>query len=146
MINSTIPKKPITLYEVIKYSNHDRDLGDTIFDWVVFFDCPIVDDIKDCKDGYDKAMLILALNIEVESTNDNYIIAKVSDFINKYRKPIDKFFNEVHKEEYQPRNMEHIEAESEEFYDFYMTCFESFISGGYSQEDYERFCEIMIRG
>ena len=146
MINTNLPSKNITLYEVIKYSNNDRDIADTIYDWAVYFDCPIGEELSECKDSYDRAMLLLALNIEVESTNDSYIICKVADFISKFRKQIDRFFNIVHKEEYKPKNMEYIEDESEDFYDFYMTCFESFISGGYSDNDYKIFYDCMFRG
>lgn len=144
MININIPNRKLTLYEVIKVSNTDRDIADNIYDWAVYFGCDTDKDMNDCEDYYDRAMLLLALNIEVEETNDSYIICKVADFIEKYRKPIDKFFNKVHREEWQPRNMEKIEFESDEFYDFYMTCFESFISGGYSEDEYELFYKLML--
>jgi hypothetical protein len=146
MINLTAPKRDITLYEVIKLSNKDRDIADTIFDWAVYFDCPIDKDIKDCDDWYDRAMLLIALNVKVESTNEDYIICKFTDFINENRKAIDDFFNKVNKEEWQPRNMEYIEEDSEEFYDFYLTAFESFISGGYGINDYEVFCKCLLKG
>lgn len=143
MINVNIPNKVLWLYEVVKAGGKSRDIADTIFDWAVYFDCP--DKWEDCDDYYDKVMLLFALNIEVESTNDSYIICKVTDFIERYRQQFDEFFNRVHKDEWQPRNMDFIEEESEEFYDFYLSCFESLVSGGYSIDDYKVLYNCLVK-
>lgn len=145
MINQEIPsKKEITLYEAIHHYGNDKDIADTIFDYAVYFTCE--KDFKNCNDDYDKCMLLFALNIKVESINEDYTICKITDFIEEHRKEFDDFFNQVHKEEWQPRNMEKISVNDEEYYDFYIKCFDYLVIGNYGKKDYTKLCKILTKG
>jgi len=146
MISQDIPnKQEITLYEAIHHYGKDQDIADTIFDFAVYFSC--AKSWEKCRDDdYEKCMLLFALNIKVESINQDYTICKITDFIEEHRKEFDDFFNEVHKEQWQPRNMKAISCDDEEYYDFYIMCFESLVAGNYGEKDYTRLYEILTKG
>jgi len=120
----------------------ERDITDEIFDYLNYFDCSI-DKNKDDLDAYDKVMLWLGESIEAIRGDKDVIVCKISQFIDDNRTIFDKFLNQVYKEQYQPRNMERIESESEEFYDYYMVMFSDLINGNFAESDYEKLLKII---
>ena len=133
-------KKTFTLYDVMQVSNHSRDIGDKDFDFICYFEAS-----DDPKDYYDKVMLLFALNLEVVSTNESYIICDIVKFIEDNREKFDAFFNEVYSEEWQPQNMHHIDADSEEYYDYYLDSFDKLCIGSFSKDEYEILYKILTR-
>ena len=132
----------LKLIEAVEIHNGGFDIADDVFDSGVYFDCNIVP-VKD-EDAYEKVMRWIGENVEVvKFQTEGFTICKITDFIIKNRAVFDEFFNQVHIEEYQPRNFKELTDDDEEFYDIYITPFEGLIVGSYSDRDYELLLTII---
>ena len=120
----------MTLYELVK-QNGGLDIGDNIYDWGNYFDFS-----DDSSDDYDRCMVVMAKEIEVVKINPNWFsCCKITDYLEKHKEAFTDFMNTFYDDEYKPQ--EEIEAESEEFYDFYFDLFTSLINGGWSDREYK---------
>lgn len=139
--------KKTTLHEIYLASQKSRDIADNIFDWVNCFEVAELEtsaNKNNIDDDYNNVLLWFADNIETTSNNSDYINCNITEFIEGNRAVFDEFLNEVYKEEYQPQNMEKIESDSEEFYDYYLEgVFGGLINGTFSDEDYSILWRII---
>ena len=120
----------MTLYELVKQDG-GLDIGDNIYDWGNYFD--FSDD--DC-DEYDRCMVEMAKRIEVVNVNKNWFTTcKITQFLQDNEDVVTEFIDSFYDDEYKPQ--EEIEAESEEFYDYYFDLFTSLINGGWSDREYK---------
>ena len=120
----------MTLYELVKQDG-GLDIGDNIYDWGNYFD--FSDD--DC-DEYDRCMVEMAKRIEVVNVNKNlFTTCKITQFLQDNEDVVTEFIDSFYDDEYKPQ--EEIEAESEEFYDYYFDLFTSLINGGWSDREYK---------
>lgn len=120
----------------------ERDITDDIFDYLNYFDCAI--DKKDYQlDDYDKVMRWFAENIETTGGNQDVIYCKITAFIDTHRAIFDTFLNKVYIKKYQPQNMEYIDSDSEEFYDYYLGMFSDLINGNFAEKDYTTLLKII---
>lgn len=120
----------MTLYELVKQDG-GLDIGDNIYDWGNYFD--FSDD--DC-DDYDRCMVEMAKRIEVVNVNPNWFTTcKITQFLLDNEDVITEFIDSFYDDEYKPQ--EEIEAESEEFYDYYFDLFTTLINGGWSDNEYK---------
>lgn len=136
-----------TLHEIYSNSANSRDIADNIFDWVNCFElCELETSANNSNidDDYNNVLLWLADNIKVVETNSVYIICNISEFLEQEKAIFNEFLNIVYKEQYQPQNMEPIESESEEFYDYYLEgLFGDLINGNFSDKDYSILWRII---
>lgn len=129
------------LYDFIK-EHGGIDISDTIYDYLNYFDFTDSDD----NDAYDKVMIWLAKHIEVVryfQPPSEQLECKIAEFIEGKRKIFDKYCAYLYVADYQPQNMDYIEFESEEFYDYYMALFSDLINGNHSDKDYQKLLEII---
>ena len=120
----------MTLYELVKQDG-GLDIGDNIYDWGNYFDF-----YDDESDDYDRCMVEMAKEIEVVKINPNWFsCCKITDYLEKHKEAFTDFMNTFYDDEYKPQ--EEIEAESEEFYDYYFDLFTSLINGGWSDREYK---------
>lgn len=120
----------------------DRDITDDIFDYLNYFYCD-TDNVLANSDDYDKVQRWLGENIEAIRGDKDIIVCKISEFIDSNRDIFDTFLNQVYKEKYQPRNMEYIAKDSEDFYDYYMVMFSDLINGNFATSDYTKLLKII---
>lgn len=119
----------MTLYELVKQYG-GLDIGDNIYDWGNYFD------FSEDGDDYDRCMVVMAKEIEVVKVNPNWFsCCKITEYLEKYKEAFTDFMNTFYDDEYKPQ--EEIEAESEEFYDYYFDLFTSLINGGWSDREYK---------
>lgn len=139
MKNAQQQTKKISLYEAYLQGT-GRDIADDVFDFVNCFEFSELRtsaNDNNLDDDYNNVMLWIADGVEVVDCDNDYIHCRISDFIEKNRGLFDKFLNEVYREEWQPQNMDKIESESEDFYDYYLEgCFGGLINGSFSDNDY----------
>jgi len=132
--------KKYTLADAIKLGGSNRDICDDVFDCLNCFEYN-----EQPKDDFDRVLLWIAEGVEVLWGDKEVICCKLSQFIENHRRIFDAFFNEVYREEYQPKNNPVIEYESEEFYDYYIAAFFDIINGNFADEDYTTLINIINR-
>ena len=126
--------------------NYGFDIADDIWDWGNYFETPR--NFKECKnDYYNLLMWHFANNIEiVKYQQDWYSICKVSEFIYKNIKAFNQFMNEENRDDYRPNEYEEIESVDDGLMvDIYLPTFENLINGNYSDDDYKKLCEYLIK-
>lgn len=133
----------MTLYELVA-NNEGFDIGDNIFDYGNYFDFE-----ADSDDYYDLCLGAMAKEIEAEQVKPHwYTICKITDFLEKRKDLFTEFMNTFYDEKY--HITEEIKSDNEEFYDTYITCFNIFINGGFSDRlykwMYERLSEVQKNG
>jgi len=125
----------------------NRDIADNVFDWVNCFEFSepkTSANDNNIDDNYNNVMLWIADNVQATAGDRNYINCNITEFIEENRAIFDAFLNVVYKDEYQPQNMEKIEPESEEFFDYYLEgAFAGLINGNFSDEDYTTLWRII---
>lgn len=119
-------------YKLSKKLDLNLDLADDTFDWC---NCYEINEIP--KDNYDKCMLKFG-EMRCVDMNSGYIICDICEYIDQHRKAFDKFMNEENKDCFKPMNYDRVEVDEEEFFDLYLTTFESLLNGNYCEEDYEK--------
>ena len=136
-----------TLHTIYRTSQNSRDIADNIFDWVNCFEVSELEtsaNNNNIDDDYNNVLLWFADNIEVTGQNSDYIICNITQFIENNMAVFNKFLNQVYKPEWQPQNIEKIEPESEEFYDYYLEgVFGGLINGTFSDNDYSILWRII---
>ena len=132
----------MTILEFMKFSNEDGfDIADEIFDWCDYF---AINTITTEKDSYDVVMMYFANNIEMVNYRKGwYSSCKISEFIQKHRKAFDEFMRTTNNEHYQPSD--EVSIDDEEFYDLYLMTFQNLIDGNYSDSDYERLYDLLLK-
>lgn len=119
----------MTLYELIK-QNGGLDIGDNIYDWGNYFDFS-----DDENDHYDRCMIIMAKEIEVEKINlEWFSCCKITEYLEKRKDTFTDFMNTFYDEMYKPIN---VENETDEFFDYYIDLFTTLINGGWSDREYK---------
>lgn len=149
-ITTTAPKgkKTITFYEACKFAGMDgADISDRDWDWGIFLGIPEAETIKECEDGYDRFCLLLALNLHCEGiVRDWYTPCDVCAFIEAHRKTFERFFNEENREGYRPMDYNSPKAtEDKGYYEAFMQPMESLIAGNYTDEDYEKLVNLLLK-
>lgn len=120
----------MTLYELVKQYG-GLDIVDNIYYWVNYFDFS-----DDNCDDYDRCMVEMAKRIEVVKVNHNLVTTcKITQFLLDNEDVITEFIDSFYDDEYKPQ--EEIEAESEEFYDYYIDLFTTLINGCWSDNKYK---------
>lgn len=134
----------VTLYEA-RLAAKGLDIADDTYDIGIYFDC--ARSWKEAKDGYDKFMLLLGCNILVKKYNpDWYTVCYISEFMWDNRDIFDPFFNENNREGYRPMDYKDLNPEKDSgFYEAYIQPFESLLSGGYSDEDYQTLYDAFVK-
>jgi len=145
MINTKVERSEIRLYDAAMQTQ-GLDICDDTFDWGTFFCCE--ENWEQCKDYYDKFMLLLALNIKcVTIRNDWYSPCLVKEFIMENISVFKKFFNENNREGYRPQDYENADDgdADEGFFEAYMEPMESLLVGNYSEDDYKELYEQLTK-
>lgn len=136
-----------TLHSIYLASQKSRDIADNIFDWVNCFEVAELEtsaNKNNIDDDCNNVLLWFADNIETTSNDSDYIHCNITEFIEENRAIFDEFLNQVYREEYQPQNIDKIESDSEEFYDYYLEdVFGGLINGTFSDSDYSLLWRII---
>ena len=144
MITETPKLEDRSIYEVLMFNQQeDMDICDDIFDWGSNIGCK--KSFEDCEDYYDRLMLLFCLNIKCKRYNrDWYSCCKICEFIEANKEVFDNFMEEENREEYRPSFYgTPITSDDEDFYDLYLTTFESLIIGNYAESDYEKLYKAL---
>ena len=157
MITKTPELNNPSLYEYLKMSSQeDCDICDEIFDWGVNLGYGGYNSFEEIdkdfnenpeQSGYYKFLLLCCLNIKVIKPQPKwYTICRVSQFIDENRKAFDRFMNEENWDDYCPKNYENkIEIDDELFYDIYLTTFENLCVGNYSDSNYVKLVNYLLK-
>lgn len=144
MITETPKLENLSLYEMImKTGGNGFDCCDNDWDFGVFMTCE--KSFEDCRDYYDKFMLLLCLNIKCLKYNPKwYSPCDFVSFFEENKEPINKFLNEENREGYRPKDHKNLDKDKDTgYYEVYFMSFENLINGNYCESDYEKLYKYL---
>lgn len=148
MITKAPQPKNTSLYEALIANRMDGcDICDVDWDWGIYLGIPEAKSVEDCEDGYDKLMLLLALNLKTTGINrDWYTPCNVCEFIEENRKAFDRFLEEENREGCRPSDYDHELSPKKDdgYYEVYMESMECLIAGNYAEEDYDKLVGYLL--
>lgn len=142
---TNIPKiENKSIYETLRMCGHsDMDFCDNDWDFCVNMGCE--NTFEECRDYYDKFMLLLCLNIKCLKVNEKwYSPCDFVSFFEENKEAINKFLNEENREGFRPKDYKNLKPnEDSGYYEVYFMSFENLINGNYYESDYEKLYKLL---